>query len=321
MTKNHAVLAGPLITALAGLAFCVWTALGNEVSFCVTTGCTLYQDFTIGKISLWWYGTAAFSCLAAASLLGQATIGRFLAALFLLGDIFLLLLMALTAPCVSCLLAAFLFALCYVFFRRASRSTRESGRFSPLLWVWILLFVVNIGQVAKAQFDVWAILDESGQPSVRMFFSPSCRYCVEGVNALSGNINVAFYPIADSDADVARIQTMMVLLSEGQNLAEALALSRDAEAGGFWQYLNPATLLLRFRLLCNKAHLFAQGSHGVPFLEYRGLPPFLTADETRPPAMPSTPSSGGSADLPAELLEFGQCGGVTPCPPAETQLP
>lgn len=328
MTKPHAPLAGPLIAALVAVAFCAWTAQGNEVNICVTTGCALYHDASIGGLSLWWLGALAFAALAICAGIGAAATGRFLAALFLACDICLLALMMVTAPCVSCLVVALLFAISYWLFRRRSPAPKRQNpaqplRPSPLLWIWLVLFIVNLGQVARSQADVWPMLDESGEAHLRMFFSPSCAICVEGVNALSGNVATAFYPVAESDADVARIARMMALISEGESIAEALAASKDAKFDGLWQAWNPGALYLRFRLLRNKAHIFAQGSQGVPFFERKGLPPDLIAKRSQPqarlePARPAlAPVQGGDPNLPQELLEGGQCGGVVPCPPAQ----
>lgn len=106
MKQAYGISGGALAAALLGMLFCIWTALGNEVAFCVTAGCSLYQDLVIGGLSMWWIGTAAFGVLACLALLGAVPAGHFLAGLTLLGDIFLLLLMALTSPCVSCLVVA-----------------------------------------------------------------------------------------------------------------------------------------------------------------------------------------------------------------------
>lgn len=336
MTKSHAIFTAPLFLALLGLAFSIWSALGNDVNFCVTTGCTLYQDFTVAGISLWWFGTLAFICLAICALLGQAAIGRWLGAFFLLGDLCLLVLMSVTAPCVSCLAAALLFALCYFLFRRRQLALAQRPgqppvfRRSILIFVWGIFFIINIGQVIRSQFDVWPMLNESGQPSIRMFFSPSCRYCIEGVEALSGNVNVAWYPLVDHPGDVARIVRMMTLIEDGLSINEALNQSRDAEFSSVWQAMRPDILLLRFRMLCNKAHVFQQGSQGVPFLEYKGLPPGLGAKaaEKRRSASVLTdpadsvpaqaaPSSTEDPALPGELIYGGQCGAGVPCPPGE----
>lgn len=352
MYRSHAILAGPLFLALLGTAFCVWSALGNDVNFCVTTGCTLYQDFTVAGISLWWFGTAAFGALAGLSLLGAADWGRILAALALFGDICLLLLMACTAPCVSCLVAALLFALVYFFLRRASapqsRMRGKEQRNSVLLWVWLALFVVNLGAVARSQTDVWPILGESENAATRMFFSPSCRYCIEGINALSGKVDVAFYPLAETDADVWKVARMRALLDEGFNLAQALAQSQNATAPSGIDSWRPDMLLLRFRLLRNKAHIFAAGSQGVPFFEQRGLPGDIRERVERPHqsrnpaegtagnagrgAAPATGTAAPGDDTPRDErlpLDMGgglsgtvsgsgaafQCGGDRPCPP------
>lgn len=327
MTKTHAALAGPLTLGLIAIAFCIWSAFGNDINICVTTGCTLYEDASVFGVSLWWIGAAAFCALCACAILGQAAAGRWLAALFLLGDICLLLLMAFTAPCVSCLVIALIFALIYYLFRRAAPDSQRKGapqpRASLLLWIWLALFVVNLGQVARSQLDVWPILDESGEPNLRMFFSPSCKYCIEGINALSGNINVAFYPLAENESDIARIDKMIILLDQGMNLAEALDQSKEAAFAGFWAAYNPDVLLLRFRLLRNKAHVFSQGSQGVPFFERKGLPPDIVAkaNAAKSPvqleAPQPAPVKGGDENLPAELSDSTQCDGQTPCPPAD----
>lgn len=321
MRKTSAILGKALIAALLGTVFCVWSALGNDVNFCVTTGCTLYQDFNIVGLSLWWIGTGAFVLLVACALFGQAGAGCFFAGIFLAGDIALLLLMALTAPCISCLVVACLFALSFLFFRKyafaLSASFFSTG--SLLLWTWLALFVVNVGQAARSQIDIWPILDESGDARGRMFFSPSCRFCVEGINALSGNVHMAFYPVAENEEDIYRLVKIRELLEQGENLADAVAKSEDTPAPGFFSRLSPELLYFRFRLLCNKAHVYSAGSRGIPFFEYLGLPPDVRkmVESRNSPFIrknaPPTPPGGGDPNLPAELLD-GQCGGGMPCP-------
>ena len=44
MKQAYGISGGALAAALLGMLFCIWTALGNEVAFCVTAGCSLYQD-------------------------------------------------------------------------------------------------------------------------------------------------------------------------------------------------------------------------------------------------------------------------------------
>lgn len=323
MAKSLAPLSGSLTAALLAILFCLWTALGNDVNICVTTGCTLYEDFSIAGISLWWVGVAAFTILAICALLGQAATGRWLAGLMLACDACLLALMAVTAPCVNCLIVALFFAMCYWLFRRRALYFNRQNQDGPrrpsfLLWIWLVLYIVNIGQVARSQVEIWPIMDESGEPVTRMFFSPSCRYCVEGIKALSGNVSVAFYPVAENEADVAQIGEMFKLIESGEPIATALARSDGSAFDGFWAAWRPASLLLRFRLLGNKAHLFARGSQGVPFFEHKGLMPGLREKAPRTHAdSPSTPAPplGTDHTLPVELQDGLQCGGLTPCPP------
>lgn len=327
MRKNSAVLGKALVAALLGTIFCVWSALGNDVSFCVTTGCTLYEDFNIAGISLWWLGTAAFVMLAACALFGQVGAGCLLAGLFLAGDAALLLLMSLTAPCISCLVVACLFAFSFLFFRNyaiafASKSVAIFSPGSILLWLWMALFVINAGNAARSQIDIWPILDESGEARGRMFFSLSCRFCVEGINVLYGNVNMAFYPVAENDEDVFRLIKIRELLEQGENLAEAIAKSVEVHAPGFFASLAPDVLYFRFRLLCNKAHVYASGSRGVPFFEYLGLPPDVRkmVEDTANPVLKEKLPAGinygtGDPNLPFELLD-GQCRGGEPCFPA-----
>ena len=228
MKQAYGISGGALAAALPGMLFCIWTALGNEVAFCVTAGCSLYQDLVIGGLSMWWIGTAAFGVLACLALLGAVPAGHFLAGLTLLGDIFLLLLMALTSPCVSCLVVACFFALTYWLFRRAlHRDDRRPQERSLLLCAWLVLFVVNAGQVVRMQGEVWSISENSYQATVRMFFSPSCSACREGIGILSGSVDVAFCPVAENDADVARVERMLLLLEEGKTLKEAVAACQN----------------------------------------------------------------------------------------------
>lgn len=325
MKQAYGISGGALAAALLGMLFCIWTALGNEVAFCVTAGCSLYQDLVIGGLSMWWIGTAAFGVLACLALLGAVPAGHFLAGMTLLGDIFLLLLMALTSPCVSCLVVACFFALTYWLFGRARhRDDRRPQERSLLLCVWLVLFVVNAGQVVRMQGEVWSISENPDQATVRMFFSPSCSACREGIDILSGSVDVAFCPVAENDIDVARVERMLLLLEEGKTLKEAVASCQNVEEPGPWAFLHPGQWGLRLRLQRNRAHIFNAGSRTVPFFEYHGLPAMLKKQAQPPaparaqePVIEFSPVGGQTfpdAVLPLEPQVSGQCGGPTPCP-------
>lgn len=331
MTKSRTILLAPLLLSLLAFGFCLWTALGNDVNICVTTGCTLYQDFSVFGLSLWWYGSGAFALLALCAMAGFSVIGRILSALFLLGDIVLLILMMITAPCVNCLVIAVFFCLSYFYFCKAdpqflrSRDEEKPPR-SILILCWLFLFVINLGAVARSQMEIWPILDENGEGKGRLFFSPSCHFCREGINYFSGKVYMAFYPVADNDTDIYRIAKMMDLLDQGYNVADALAKSADFAAPDFFSAIKPRLLILRLRLLINKAHVLSAGSPGVPFIEYLGLPPEIKKQgkdglrENRDAAYGNQSSSANEErairdpSLPVEI--GGQCGGMTPCPPA-----
>ena len=325
MKQSREILTGSLCVTLLAAAFCVWSAFGNDVNFCVTAGCSLYQDFTVGGISLWWMGTGTFALLALLALLGAAAAGRLLAGLALLGDICLLLLMALTAPCVSCLVVAVFFALSYLGFRQAelarARERDSHVRRSVLLWIWVLLFTVNVGAVARSQAEAWPIMGTSEEATVRMFFSPS----------------------AENDNDVYKVAQMRRLLDAGMNLAEALAQAQNVAVPRGLASLSPDLLWLRFKMLRNKAHVFSAGAQTVPFFEYHGLPGMLVKQQERGqrrspgsasgqteggPGLPAAQSpvlpapdqaapagqAGRDAGLPLDPQVAGQCGGPTPCP-------
>lgn len=331
MAKSRAILLSPFLISLLAFGFCLWTGLGNDVNICITTGCTLYQDFSVFGLSLWWYGAGAFALLALCAITGFSALGRGLAALFLFGDIVLLALMMITAPCVNCLLIAVFFGLSYIYFRKTDLLLLRSGdgEKSPrsiLLLCWLFLFVINLGSVVRSQMEIWPILDENGEGRGRLFFSPSCRFCGEGINYFSGKVYMAFYPVADNDSDIYRIARMMELLDQGSNIAEALAQSADFSIPDFFSSIKPKILILRLRLLINKAHVLSAGSQGVPFIEYLGLPPEIKK-QIRDDLIPKgdagyekqSSSSKGPGDfrdpsLPVEI--GGQCGGLTPCPPA-----
>lgn len=328
MNQKHEILISQLCLAILAAAFCVWSASGNEVNLCITAGCTLFQDTTVAGISLWWLGSGMFALLALLALSGAAGLGFVVSGLALLSDVLLLLLMSVTAPCVSCLLVAIFFALLFSGFRRAAarrRTNAKPGR-SLLLVLWSLLFIVNVGAVLRTQADVWAITDNGADATVRMFFSPSCPSCKEGISALSGHVDVAFYPLAETEADIYKTARMRQLLDNGASMAEALSQAQDAVPPVGMNAFSPDILLLRLRMLRNKAHVFMAGAQTVPFFEYHGLPTMLikqnkTAKADQPPALPpssppQTPpvTSTDAADLPLEPQVSGQCSGTAPCP-------
>ncbi|MDR2056254.1 MAG: hypothetical protein LBQ10_10370 [Desulfovibrio sp.] len=327
MNHPREVLAGSLCITLLATAFCVWSVFGNDINICISAGCSLYQDFTVNGISLWWIGAAVFSVLALMALVGAASLGRLIAGAALCGDICLLLLMALTAPCVSCLVVALFFAASYTSFRFAAenRIARISNagnkpRSSVLLWIWLMLFTINIGSVARSQTDVWPIIETDSEVTTRLFFSPSCSSCREAVGILSGHVDVAFYPLGENEADLHKIVKMRKLLDTGASVADALAQAQEVQIPAGLSAYTPELLLLRFKMLRNKAHVYAAGSQVVPFFEYQGIPAMLKPKKSS--ALAPLPSPQGQNALPVSASEKlplfplveGRCTANTSCP-------
>lgn len=320
------VMPGPLLLSVLGAAFCVWSASGNALNLCVTTGCSLFQDFTLGGISMWWFGAAGFAVLVLLSLSGRPVLGVAGAGLCVVVDVVLLGIMLTTAPCVGCLFAALLFALTYLAFRYSSHKRDQPLPRSWLLLVWMCLFIANVGAVVKAEADTWP-MHGPDDPGVRLFFSPSCSACREAVNSLSGRVNVAFYPLAENDQDVPAVAAMIAAVEKGDSMAEALASVKNIPEISTLGAYAPEYWLLRFRLLRNKAHVLASGSEAIPYIEFHGLPGFLSSAKNTP-ARPQSPppgvtleiSPGGSSSsdstLPIDTGIAGSCGGADtpPCP-------
>lgn len=347
MKNSLGVMSGTLCLALVAVAYCIWTAFGNDVNVCVTEGCSLYQDASIGGVSLWWIGAVVFAVLALLALVGAARVGRVIAGLALTGDILLLLLMAATAPCISCLGAALFFAGVYACFRHADMDPQgkgTAGRRSLLILCWLVLFLINAGASARQAASLWSISNPSGAPTVRVFYSPSCAACRQAIEALSGKVEVAFYPVAETSDDVYRVAAMRDAVERGGNMTEALEAALKTEKPAGLAAISPDLLWLRLRLLRNKAHVYLSGSQSVPFIEFHGLPAMLVQKPR--PATPareaeSAPSRPSAASLPLEPVTggltprgdmsgnagagqgganifdvpvSGSCGGLTPCP-------
>lgn len=304
----------PLLLAVLGAVFCAWSASGNSLNFCVTAGCMLFQDFTVAGVSMWWFGSGAFVLLAILALAGRPWLGVLAGAFCVLADVILLSIMLVTAPCVGCLFAALLFALCYATFRQSSGRRGQAPTRSWLLPIWGLLFVVNIGAIIRAEVSTWAIAGPE-DATVRVYFSPSCSACREAITALSGRVNVAFYPIEENGDDVNAIVAMAAALEKGASVADALTAGKAEQPLSIWKSYSPDMLLLRFRLLRNKAHVMAAGSQTVPFIEYQGMPAGLSQKSgSRNTAREATAPKDATLPLDGEIA--GSCGGPAnaPCP-------
>ena len=335
-TKRTPHLA-PLLLSLTGIAFSLWNALEGAEKFCVTDGCTLYQSFNLGGVSLWWVGVGSFVLFAILSLPGLAKTGRIITGLGLAADIVLLVIMFFTLPCLACLIEAALLALCHMAFRNTAAEPNGQTTFSsPLLLVWGLFFVLVAGSAVRGNGEPWPITQLEGEHSVHIFFSPSCNACRKLVSNLSesDSRDIAWYPVAENEQDIAVIHRLQTKLEEGGAFSLEFEAAQTAEPLSLKERLHPSLLLLQYRLWRNQAHVITSGDGRLPFLEFSGLPKALlrnhdrtttggnsTATATSTRAVYGTGKTGPASnaqddfDLPIDLGNAGSCGGhtTTPC--------
>ena len=223
MNKTRRFSAAPLAFAFLGLLFSLWTLFGNEVNFCVTAGCTLYQDFKIAGVSLWVFGAASFAVFMLLAVTGFVRTGRLLSGIALLADCGLLLLMAVTAPCLNCLIVAAFFALTYRSFRLAALAGNVQRGSGPgrswLVAAWLVLFIMNAGAVVRSETGSWAMLGSEEDASVHMYFTPGCPSCREGLAACF----ITQAGLADEYLDLEGIH-VFPLLHENKQLSQKVVL-------------------------------------------------------------------------------------------------
>ncbi len=267
------IMIGPLLASLAGLIFCAWSAYGNTIDICISAGCDISKDISIGGISLWWFGCAAFALLVILSFSGRPVLGIIVSGACLVADVGFLFLMLLTASCISCLVVAILFALSYSAFRHANNTFDLPVPRSWLVLFWLLFFIANVGSVVRENMLPWAI-HKTENSTVNVYFSPTCPSCLDAVAALNNSASAAFFPIAKNDQDLALIALMQDNLEKGHSPLEAITLARQNINTAATQGIF-SNIILKFRTLINSSYLARNGIEVVPVIEYKGLPGFL----------------------------------------------
>ena len=309
---NRGFMPIAFLLSLLGAGFTSWSAWGNAIDLCFTAGCTIYQDASIAGISMWWLGTGGFCLLALLSILGRSGLALFVSAVALSLDCLLLLLLAVTAPCVACLIAGTFFALIYASCRSTAQVKRPLSR-SWLLFCWAFLLVANLINVARSEMGTWA-MQESAEPNIKFYFSPSCPACQNGIRALTGRADVSFYAVSKNEQDTLQIAAMKQAVQRGASMAEALGhAQKEPSPAGLRRYA-PDMLLLRFALLRNTSYALNAGGGVLPLVEHLGLPQenaFKAPYTERTVAPPRV----SDAALPVENSSPAQCGGnAAPCP-------
>ena len=334
--ESYTFLPVPFFIALCGLLFCGWNLWSAESVPCLTSGCLLFQNFSIGGFPLWWGGVTGFGILTLLALAGRPSLGKLFAGMGLLLDCLLMIILLTAAPCLPCLIAAFLLAACYASFLFACRGRMRSSRrqtFSYLLLIWVFLFLGNIGCLVRDMLAPWPMVTSSVETPISAYVSPSCPACRQLIMELPQEQanKITWYPVAESEQDVRVIATLIQALDQGERLAQALPKALERPLGGQWSLLRPNMFLLQMRLWRNHARVMERGGI-LPLVEFHGLPTGLltkrTLGQAPGPAMPgrqhsSSPASSvparpgtpASPDLPLDLGIGGQCGPMsnTPC--------
>jgi len=256
-----------LAASVLGVVFCVAAGLGWE-ALCVTSGCSLWGDFSLAGISLYWVGGAVFALVAGLVLTGRAQFATLVIWLVVVLDIALLALMAVTAPCTNCLVAAALIGLLGLLSLERRRSFMGAT-----LTVWGVIFVLNGALMAREQIKPWPMIG-SEEAAVRVFFSPSCPACrvmlrelVEGGGAVGGmaDSRLALYPLDKSEDDVQALWRLQELSAT----AGAGAVLRELVGGTLGEVPKASSkpdIGFRLRLWSNKIFLLRSGFTTVPVL-------------------------------------------------------
>ncbi len=267
--QSQPSLVAPIILSVLGVSYCLFVYLGVGESVCVTAGCSLYRSFAVFGISLWIFGIVAFVALTLFMAAGMYSLSRWFAGLCVAADCVLLLVMAATSPCLSCLGVAFLFALTYFLLRHAD--TRKPESCSGLLFVWSLFFAVNLALSAREMLPPEPIYGTSQAP-VHIYFSPTCDSCLSAMEEFRfGDEQVAYFATARNDTDLRMLIALKERLDRGGKMPEALKAVKDSP--NLPEYsLSRDNLMLQWQLLRNKARVIERSGGTVPYITINGAP-------------------------------------------------
>jgi hypothetical protein len=218
-------------------------------------------------------GGAYFFLLAIVCLRANRTLARFMAAVALLLDSVLLLVMLFTAPCFDCLVVAFFLGLTYyrLCFGGSGWFVSQQAP-SLLLPIWLGLFLSNVSLAANEQIPYFFM--GNSRTDMRIYFSPSCEACRAAI-LMSGN-TAALYPVEENSSDVDSIIRLEALLKANVPLRDALPRSINPnEPVPYLPFYE--RLLLSVQLMRNKAVVLRQGFQALPMIQINGMPVSKTA--------------------------------------------
>ena len=324
--------------SILGLVLCAYLAFpGNSTANCLSLGCTVFQNFQIFGVSLWWIGVGYFFILSLACLQGKQIFAWWLARIALTIDACLLVVMLFFAPCANCLVVACFFAITLILVRPKSTAWAKAPT-SPtfLIAIWLGLFLANSTLLLNSAIPLWSI-DKNEKTDIQIFFSPSCSSCQKAVQTF-GKI-AKFYPVSEKPEDLLAIYRLNTLIKQGLPVNEAFAKILDPSL----ELPAPSSAekaILTLVLMRNKVALLRQGSGVVPLIQINGMPealvgqklnleqsPVIDGVQPLPSASPIVSPLPTSENLPVkpennidanlwENTEIGNCqqGSTVPCP-------
>ncbi|GAB7080026.1 hypothetical protein [Megalodesulfovibrio paquesii] len=296
-----------ILLALVGAVFCAVSALDLTTAFCTTAGCALFKGASIAGLSLYWIGAAGFFTLAALySASRRQPLIRLAAdgclAVGLVFDAVLLVILALTAPCLTCLVVAALLGGVAL----AAWAGRESAlRLRRVLIIWALCFtaaVSGLGRGAVAPMPLAQLED----PALQLYFSPTCPECRTAVLRLLVQPELlrqtAFLPIAKTPEDERRLLALRLGQQHGTALPELLrALVDDTPAPESRAGIRE-TLAIWWMSMRNKVAVLRAGSQTVPFLQATapGIMQLLAQPHVSTGSGPATTPMSGAGSVPQQ---------------------
>lgn len=285
MNREDNSATGPLGTAAGigrflfpalGTLFCVLNGLGMEIA-CLTTGCSVYADYSFLGLSFYVWGAMAFGAAVVAAGLDRLRPGLYVAwsALLVVADVGFLAWQTVFMPCSSCLVVAALLALGLLSglaHPAAPGALRLRRGARIVLGAWLLLFVIDATDAVREQFRPWPIHGDPETAQYEIWFSLTCPNCRETLQTILYTPEMAdlvvLYPVAKDDSDVDKFDLLYCGLNADVALDDALDRSWEAEEcdAEDVDLTRGEQLMLRLRLAWNKALLVRKGHTAVPVL-------------------------------------------------------
>lgn len=271
---RHKFLPVSFAISVIGLCFSVYQIL-SMLFFeqTCTDSCSIFANFTIMGVSLWWFSAFFFMLILILSLFGFAYLIRLLTAIALTVDICLLFVMLNTSLCVLCICAGILVACSYYAVRYENRRPLEPYPKTVLLNLWCILFVLLLGSSINANQQGISFAKVEN-PSTNIFFSPSCPACKKILMAEAENKNIAWFPVEENENDIWRIMFMQERINAGDTVYQALVKAEEKkpeEKIELMDMLRWKYFVVQYKVWKNTA-IVRRRTSVVPYIEVFGVP-------------------------------------------------